>query len=102
MELFGDTLDLPFSHINPDWDMDRVHHEAMNAISILANKYTKEFSSKKLHVLIAGEQSYLIAFYKHASLHRIQCYVATSERNVLSNSTSQKTVQFNFIQFRKL
>lgn len=102
IELFGDTVDLPFPAIDPHWDMDRVHKEAMNHVSYLVNSYTIEFKKTDLHVLIAGEQSYLIAFYLLARQHGIHCYVASSERNVVENSPNNKSIQFNFIQFRKI
>lgn len=99
---FGKIRNLPFPSIPPEWNMEEVESLANTQILVLLEVCKQEIYEQKLAILLSGEQSFLIAFYQYARKYKIPCYVATSERNTVMNEDGSKTVQFDFVQFRKI
>ncbi|MEE9374631.1 MAG: hypothetical protein V3V00_16370 [Saprospiraceae bacterium] len=96
---FGQVIDHAFPHIPPAWTMDEVVTKAKEILNEIKTKY---HSDTAYVILIAGEQSFVVAMVDLCRQEEITCYNATSDRIVTENSDGSKNVKFEFIKFRKL
>lgn len=99
---FGAIRDMPFPNIPPEIDIKGVAEIALQQIALILQSNKTETQPTDISILLNGEQSFLIVFYLLATKNELPCYVATSERNTVMNEDGSKTVQFNFVQFRKI
>ena len=96
-EKFGKITDWPFPNIDPSSDMNQVTVLAQETLSAVSTK----FGNEGLHMLIAGEQSFVVAFVAICRDIEIPCYLATSERMVTIKENGAKEIKFKFVKFRK-
>lgn len=99
---FGQTTDLPFPEIDPTWEYRQVEAKAAETIAQITAQYPGEVAAQSLHILVAGEQSYLLAFHRLASQTGLHLYAATSHRISTLLEDGSKKVTFEFCQFRKI
>ena len=95
-KLFGNVEDVAFPNVPPQWDSPDVLKLAGETVQDITKQYS-DFS-----VLIAGEQSFLVAAVQLFQQQGIDAYCATSERIVSQNHDGSKNIVFEFVRFRKI
>ncbi len=94
---FQNVEDLPFPAIDPQWSGDRV--------AILAQQYKEDILALRrnkgtLSLHLQGEFTFTFHLVNLLKSEGIDCYVSTSHRKVVEQG-NKKTVEFNFVRFRK-
>jgi hypothetical protein len=96
IEQFEQVEDMPFPNIDP--------HATSEEVEQLAEQYARTLHSQYIYDLttlhIMGEMTFTYALLK-ALKESFDCVASTTERTVLEEADGRKTVQFQFIQFRR-
>jgi hypothetical protein len=95
----GGVVDIPFPSVNP--------HASSETIIELANELVQQIAAlSPVAVFVAGEFSLTFAVVFRLQKMGIDCFAACSERRssekVLPDGSTKKTIQFNFVQWRKI
>jgi hypothetical protein len=64
-------------------------------------KIAEEYDAENTAIHIMGELTFTYNFVNASNIHDFTCYAATSERNSVMNVDGTKTIQFDFVQFRR-
>ncbi len=94
---FGEIEYFPFPVIDPHWNYEEVQTLASTKLKAILEEY-----GSNIHILIAGEQSFLLAFVEQCKTKDISCLVATSNRIVKPLANNKKEIVFEFVKFRKI
>lgn len=90
---YGKVADLPFPHIDPAWDQ--------NKLGALAQHYYEEVRARRpAAVHLMGEMTFTYALVQKLKAAGIPCLASTTER-LVREENGQKIVQFCFVQFRE-
>jgi len=95
--LYGEVIDIPFPAVPTQADpieIDRMTDEYLQKIQNIAQ-------NNDVVVHIMGEFTFCYALIQKLQKHNIKCVASTTERNVRFLPTGERTVDFNFIQFRE-
>jgi hypothetical protein len=91
---YGTIQDMPFPNINPAATPDEIYQ--------LAAQYCNQIrATNAITVHLMGEMTFTFCLVKMLQAIGITCYAATSERNSIDNADGTKTIQFDFVQFRR-
>lgn len=99
---FGEVVDWAFPIVPPEADKQAVHMLAISYLKDIQDQYNDIIAQHRFAILLQGEQSFIIAFYKYACAQNIPCFVATSDRISQLNIDGSKTIHFQFKQFRQI
>ncbi len=97
VEQFGGVIDMPFPNIDPHATNEEVKLLVMEYGRQVANFKTAQLSA--IHIM--GEMTFVYNFIRIMEKINLPCYASTTERTVLEEADVRKTVQFQFIQFRR-
>jgi hypothetical protein len=89
--------DIPFPNIPPAASAEDIYTMADHFIENIAEEYEAENTA--IHIM--GELTFTYNFVNASNIHDFTCYAATSERNSIDNADGTKTIQFDFVQFRR-
>lgn len=93
---FGSVVDLPFPDVPPV--------ASVSDIAQLADLYTEKVaamaSANEAVVHVMGEMTFTYAMVCRLKAKCYRCVASTTERCVVEEQPGQKTVLFNFVQFR--
>lgn len=92
---FGGVVDMPFPHINPTATTAEVKQLAKEYQSLISHH-----QSPITAVHLMGELTFVMALVKLLQKHKMPVVASTTNRLVLEEKDGQKTVQFQFVQFR--
>lgn len=98
LELYGSIQFEQVPHIDPNWEMSEVKELAKLEIQKLKDKYGMSNPT----IMLAGEQSYVVAFYLEAVLQGLPIVVSTSDRITSQNPDGSKNIVHKHIKFRNL
>ena len=92
---FGDIVDLQFPTIDPSL--------SSAAVSSIADKTVDTIMAlgKDVVVHVMGEMTFTVALLKRLQSHNITCVASTTKRIVHEMPNGDKTVKFQFNQFRR-
>lgn len=94
--LFGGVADLPFPAVDPATDESTIQALAHNYADRVCSMGTPQ--SVVAHVM--GEMTFTYAIVTLLKSIGYRCVASTTERCVVEEQQGQKTVLFNFVQFR--
>jgi len=98
LSLFGKIQNVGFPNIDPHWSYEEVKIQAQE----LFNEISNDKEGGQFQILLAGEQSFLIAFYQLCKEKNIPVFTSTSNRIIKELEDGSKNVIFEFKQFRKI
>jgi hypothetical protein len=97
---FGSVEDLTFPDISP--------YDDSESIDLLTDEFLKKCNSllqnnskSENAVLIMGEMTFCYSLINKLKNHDIRCIAATSVRQVINISDSERQIKFEFIKFRE-
>lgn len=93
---YNEVFDLEFPHINPLSDSTYIHNLAKDYFL----KCQDISKGKEFVVHVMGEFTFVFAFVSLLLSQNIEAVASTTERKVVENSDSTKTIFFDFVQFR--
>ncbi len=95
---YQEIIDLPFPNISPTYDSQSVTELACSylyKIQLLQQKHPE------LTVHLMGEFSFTFSLLQMLLKEGINCVASTSERLSKEQADGTKTIQFEFVRFRK-
>lgn len=99
-EQYGKVTDMPFPEISPEADTAEIAALARDYFNLVIERLNKsDDACSAVHLM--GEMTF--SYYLTGLLQQagVLCVASTSVRNVISDKDGQKTVSFNFHQFRE-
>ena len=97
LQQFGNVVDLPFPDVDPAGDEQYIAN--------LADEYLTKILSfandAQATVHLMGEMTFTVALLKRLQSHNITCVASTTKRIVHEMPNGDKTVKFQFNQFRR-
>lgn len=96
---YGEILDLPFPEIDPEWDQMQIGELAAQYLEKVKTLASEHNANAAVHLM--GEYSFCFQLVNLLKADGIEAVVSTSERLTEMNPDGSKTIQFNFVRFRK-
>lgn len=97
---FGKVADLPFPEISPDADSNEIAALARDYYNkVLEHLNQSDDACNAVHLM--GEMTFSYFLTGLLQQAGVLCVASTSVRKVISDKDGQKTVSFNFHQFRE-
>ncbi len=96
---FGKVADLPFPEISPEADSASIealaHHYCKKVLNLLSSS---SYAHSAVHLM--GEMTFTYCLTGLLQQSGVRCVASTTVRKVLNGQNGQKTVSFEFRQFR--
>lgn len=96
---YGEIVDLPFPEIDPTWNQFKIFELCNEYFSTLKEIQTAYNSNVVVHLM--GEYCFCYNLVNLLKEEGVEVVVSTSERKSKINEDGSKTIQFDFVQFRK-
>jgi hypothetical protein len=96
---FGEVIDFPFPNIEPALPAYQVQKMAKETAQFLQRFHIPQLEALTIHVM--GEMTFTYHLVREFQKMNIPCVASTSNRTVLEEGDGKKTVQFEFVQFRR-
>ena len=90
---YGEVVDIPFPHINPEWELSEV-------AALVEEHLGKIASLQPAAVHIMGEFSFCFLMVNRLKSMGTPAIMSTTSRKV-TEENGKKIVQFDFVRFRK-
>ena len=92
--LRGESIvDVPFPQVHPEWETEHLER--------LADEIVAQLPSAANGAMVSGEYILTVALVLRLQKRGIDCYAATTVREVTLNNLNDKVSTFNFKRFRK-
>jgi len=106
IETYGWVIDLEFPNIDPNIEFEEIEKIAKVFIEKCVSKFheanipvAQEAHNDAVHIM--GEHTFVYVFVKLMLEKNIVCVASTTKRNLIEEKEGRKTVQFEFVKFRK-
>jgi len=102
IEQYGEIMDIPFPHIDPEWTHDQVSDAVTEMFLHLQRMWeTGKIDRSKLTMHIMGEMTYCHDLVERFHRSNVLCVASTTKRQVLEEKDGKKTLLFDFVRFRR-
>ena len=99
---YGHIADMPFPAIDPFAPPGQITQLANSYLKNILDTLNSVTSDTKPHAVhIQGEFTFVCKLVTMLKQAGITCVASTTTRNVTENENGEKTVKFNFVQFRE-
>ncbi len=95
---WGEVMDLPFPGVDPAADASAIEVLARNYLDKITLMLEEKPGPHAVHLM--GELTFCFALARLLLRSGITCVASTTRRQVVNESSNQKTSLFQFVQFR--
>jgi hypothetical protein len=96
---FGEITDIRFPEINPECDETQIEELAQTYLQKIIELAQVNNALPVVHLM--GEYCFCYKLVNMLKNEGVEVVVSTSKRHSVMNADGTKTIQFNFVRFRK-
>ena len=94
LHTYGSVEDLPFPHVDPDFDEDELEHLVLDYLGLVLSR-----KPKAVHLM--GELNFCVSLVGKLHKEGIPCVASTTHRTTEDLSDGTKVSKFEFVRFRQ-